>query len=192
MRKPVIFIIIVAVLAIGAITAGVLYQRYLASPRYALQQMVLALKAKDVEKLFNYLDLKEIVKNVAESSAAEELNNAEDKPEKDEWSRFGRQLGRKFARHIFPKLYDSFEKEIQRGVKSYIKDLTNTQILALTAAVATAGIEVQGEEAQVTVYDPKNQRPMRFTMRRFADGGWRVVHLNYKDFKPLLKKEFLG
>jgi hypothetical protein len=192
MRKPVIFIIIVAVLAIGAITAGVLYQRYLASPRYALQQMVLALKAKDVEKLFNYVDLKEIVKNVAESSAAEELNNAEDKPEKDEWSRFGRQLGRKFARHIFPKLYDSFEKEIQRGVKSYIKDLTNTQILALTAAVATAGIEVQGEEAQVTVYDPKNQRPMRFTMRRFADGGWRVVQLNYKDFKPLLKKEFLG
>jgi hypothetical protein len=192
MRKPVIFIIVVAVLAAGAITAGVLYQKYQDSPRYALQQMVLALKAKDMEKLFKYLDLKELFKNVVESSTGE-MNNSPDKPGGDEWTRFSRQLGRKFARQILPKLYDNFEKQIQQAIEAYLQDLTNTQILALTAAVATAKIEVRGEEAQVTVYDPKNKRPLRFNMRRSPESGvWRVVSLNYNDFKYLLKREFFG
>jgi hypothetical protein len=190
MRKPVIFIIVIAVLATGAILAGFLYQRYQDSPRYALQQMVLALKAKDMDKLFKYLDLKEIFQNVLDSSAGE-MNNSPEKPDKDEWARLSRQLGRKFARHIFPKLYDNFEKQIQQAVEAYLKDLTNTQVLALSAAVATAKIETQGDEARVTMHDPKTKRPIRFQMRRSPESGvWRVVSLNYNDFKFLLKKNF--
>jgi hypothetical protein len=34
---------------------------------------------------------------------------------------------------------------------------------------------------------------MRFHMRRSPESGvWRVVSLNYNDFKYLLKKEFFG
>lgn len=191
MRKPVIFIIIIAILAGGAILAGVLYQRYYDSPRYALQQMVLALKAKDMDKLFNYLDTKEIFQNLVDDSAKEN-NNPEDQPD-DEFARFSRQLGRKFARHIFPQLYNNFEKQIKQAIAAHLKDLTHTEVLALSAAVATAKIEVQGEEAQVTVYDPKNQRHMRFQMRRApGNGAWRVVALNYNDFKHLLKKKLFG
>ncbi|MDD2904037.1 MAG: hypothetical protein PHU44_16550 [Syntrophales bacterium] len=190
MRKPVIFAIIIAVLAGGAILGGYLYQQYKNSPRYALQQMVLALQAKDMDKLFNYLDIKEIFQNLAEESTK---SSNELKDQSDEWTNLGRQLGRKFARQIFPKLYDSFETQIKQALVSYLKDLSNTEVLALTAAVATAKIEVQGEEAQVTVYDPKNHRPMRFRMRRAPeDGSWQVVSLNYNDFKHLLKKEFFG
>jgi len=192
MRKPFIFIVIVAVLAAGAITGGILYQKYLDSPRYALQQMVLALKNKDMEKLFKYLDIKAIFNNIIESSTAE-MNEPQDKPGGDEWTRFSRQLGRKFARRIFPKIFDNFEKQIQHAIETFLKDLTNTQILAMTAAVATAKIEVQGEEAQVTGYDPKTKKPLRFQMRRSPESGvWRVVGVNYNDFKPLLKKEIFG
>ena len=191
MRKPVIFIVIVATLAAGAIFARVLYQKYQDSPRYALQQMVLALKTKDMDKLFIHLDLKEIFQNMVESSTGE-MKNPEDKPA-DEWTRFSRQLSRKFARQIFPKLYDNFEKQIHQAIIAYLQDLTNTQILALTAAVTTSKIEVQGEEAMVSVHDPKTQKPMRFSMRRSPDNGvWRVVSLNYNDFKHLLKKEICG
>ena len=194
MRKPVIFALVVAVLAAGAILGGVLYQKYQDSPRYALQQMVLALKTKDMDKLFIHLDLKEIFQNMVESSTSE-MNNSEDKQDKpaDDWTRFSRQLGRKFARQIFPKLYENFEKQIQKAIVAYLKDLTNTQVLALTAAVTTAKIERQGEEAQVTVYDPKSKKPLRFRMRRSPENGvWKVVSLNYNDFKHLLKKEFIG
>jgi hypothetical protein len=101
-------------------------------------------------------------------------------------------MGRRFARQIFPKIYDNFEKQIKAAIEAHLKDLTTTQILAMSAAVATAQIEVQGEEALVTVYDPKNKRPLRFQMRRSPDNGvWRVVSLNYNDFKYLLKKEIL-
>ncbi len=190
MRKPVIFIVIVAALAVSAVLAGVLYQRWHDSPRYALQQMVLSLETRDMEKFFKHLDLKEIFKNFLEDSNRE--TNSGDQGG-DEWTRFSRQLGRKFARQIFPKLYDNFEKQIRGIIKSYLQDLTNTQILALTAAVTTARIEVQGEEAQVIVHDPKTKAPLRFRMRRPPGGGdWRVVALNYEDFKPFLKKEFLG
>ena len=191
MRKPAIIVIIIAVLAGGAILGGYLYQQYRQSPRYALQQMVLALKAKDIDKLFNYLDIKDIFQNLVDASTRES-NQPQDQPT-DDWTRFTRQLGRKFARHIFPKLYDNFQTQIKQTIAAYLKDLTNTQVLALTAAVATANIEVQGDEAQVSVFDPQSQRPMRFTMRRSPENGiWRVVSLNYNDFKFLLKKEFFG
>lgn len=190
MRKPVIFIIIIAALAISAIMAGVLYQRWHDSPRYALQQMVLALKARDMEILFKYADLKAIFNNLLEDSA-KELDA--DNRGMDDWTRFSRQLGRKFARHIFPKLFDNFEKQIRATIKAYLHDLTNAQILALTAAVTTARIEVRGGEALVTIHNPKNGKPVRLRMRRSPeDGAWRVVALNYDDFRHLLKKEFLG
>ncbi|MFZ5453389.1 MAG: hypothetical protein ACOZF2_16140 [Thermodesulfobacteriota bacterium] len=191
MRKPVIFAIIVALLAGSAILGGYLYHQYQQSPRYALQQMVLALKAKDMDKLFNYLDIKEIFQNLVDSST-KASNNPQDQPA-DDWTRFSRQLGRKFARQIFPKLYDNFETQIKQAIAAYLQDLNHTQVLALTAAVATAKIEVQGEEARVTIYDPKNHRPMRFRLRRSPESGaWRVVSLNYNDFKHLLKRELFG
>jgi hypothetical protein len=190
MRKPVIFIVIVAVLAVSAVLGGVIYQKWHNSPRYALQQMVLSLKERNLETFFKHLDLKEIFNNFLEDSTRE--THAKDQGG-DEWTRFSRQLGRKFARHIVPKLYDTFEKQIHGIIKSYLHDLTNPQILALAAAVTTANIEVQGDEAQVTLHDPKTKKPLRFRMRRApGDGDWRIVALTYEDFKPFLKKEFLG
>ena len=94
---------------------------------------------------------------------------------------------------MYPKLFNNFEPQIRQAIGTYLKDLTNTQLLALTAAVTTADIKVQGDEALVTIPDPKHNRTFRFTMRRSAtDGVWQVVALNYNDFKQLLKKEFLG
>jgi hypothetical protein len=152
--------------------------------------MVLSLKERNLETFFKYLDLKEIFNTFLEDASRE--TDSGDRGG-DDWTRFSRHLGRQFARHIFPKLYENFEKQIRGIIKSYLQDLTNTQILALTAAVTTAKIEVQGDEALVTVHDPKTKTPLRFRMRRAAGGGdWRIVSLNYDDFKPFLKKEFLG
>jgi len=190
MRKPVNFIVIVAALVAAAIAGTLLYQSWHDSPRYALQEMVLAIKARDMDKVFNYLDLKEIFNNFLESST--EGLKSDDKGG-DEWSQFSRQMGRKFARKLLPKLFDNFEKQIRQAIEAYLQNLHNTQIMALTAAVTTAGIEVQGGEAQVTIKDPKTKKPLRFRMRRSpGTGAWRVVSVNYYDFKELLKKEFLG
>ncbi len=51
-------------------------------------------------------------------------------------------------------------------MEKYLLNLDNTQILAIAAAATTAQIEVQGEEARVTLVDPKSQEPFHFRMQR--------------------------
>jgi hypothetical protein len=76
-------------------------------------------------------------------------------------------------------------------MEAYLRNLDNSQILALAAAVSVAKIEVQGDEAQVTLVDPKTKDPLRFRMRRPPENGtWRVVAVNYNDLKKLVKREF--
>ena len=54
------WMIVVAIVVLGGAVAGGLYWRWTNSPRYALQQEALALQARDMDKFFNYLDLKAI------------------------------------------------------------------------------------------------------------------------------------
>jgi hypothetical protein len=178
----------VAVIVIGGIIGGGLFWYWQNSPRYALQQMVLALKAKDMPKFFNYLDLKAIFNNLLEASSKDE----EDKNDPgDEWHRLSRQFGRQFARQLLPKLFDALEKQIKAAMESYLDGLDNTQILALGAAVTTAQISVQGEQAQVTLHDPKTGKPLRLQMQRFPqERTWRVVSVNYQDLKDFLGRKF--
>jgi hypothetical protein len=184
-RKPLLLVLAAVILA-GAV-AGALWWRWYTSPRYSLHQMVLALKTGNLNKFFKYVDLKEIVASLAASSS-KDLPPPE--PGGDEWDRFGQQLGRKFAQKFLPKLFQAFDKQARALLESYLRSLDNTQILALAAAVSTARIEVQDDEAEVTVLAPKTKEPLRFTMRRQADTDtWVIVAVNYADLKKFVKRE---
>jgi len=183
--------VILATLILATAVAGGLYWRWYNSPRYALQQMVLALKAKDMDEFFNYVDLKEIFVNSLEG-LDQDLRSQEKKEEgADDWTKLSRQLGRKFARQLLPKLFDGFEKQIRGGIEAYLLDLDNSQLLALATAVTLAKIEVQGDEAQVTIKDPKTGDSLGFKMRRQTDDlVWRIFSVNYENLKNIIKKEF--
>ncbi len=184
---------LMATLILATAVAGGLYWRWYNSPRYALQQMVLSLKTKDMDDFFNYLDLKETFVNSLED-LDQDLRSQENQGEgADDWTRLSRQFGRKFARQLLPKLFESFEKQIRGGIEAYLLDLDNSQLLALATAVTLAKIEVQGDEAQVTIKDPKTGDFLRFKMRRQTeDLLWRIFSVNYQDLKKIIKKEFQG
>jgi hypothetical protein len=183
-------VIVLAVLVMAAILAGGLYWRWINSPRYALQQMVLSLKTKDMPNFFKSLDLKEIFNNLVQSSTKDlESQNGE---EMDEWSRLTQSLGQKFARRLLPKLFEVFEKQIRDAIETYLLNLDNSQILGLTALITLAKIEVKDEEARVTLHDPKTGDPLRFKMRHYPDRTWRIVKVNYQDLKKFMKREFHG
>lgn len=188
MRRRTLLIIVIAVV-LGSALAGGAYWRWTNSPRFALQRMALALKTKNMSEFFKYLDLKAILNNFIEQSSQE---SEEPKGSKeDEWNRTSRQLGRKFARMFLPKLFDNFEKEIKGVMEKYLSNLDNKQILGIVAAATTAQIEVQGEEAKVTLVDPKSQKPFRFQMLRQPETGtWQIVSINYQDLKYFAKREF--
>jgi hypothetical protein len=181
--------LIVAVVVLVAALGGGLYWHWANSPRYALQQMALALKTRDMKKFFSYLDLKSIVNNFIESTD-QELAKPQGKNE-DEWTRLSRQMGRKFARFLLPKLFESFQNDIKAALERQLSSLDNTKILAIAAAATTARIDVQGEQAQVTLVDPKTKEPFRFRMQRQPQTGiWQIVSVNYQDLKKFAKREF--
>lgn len=182
-------LILITAVILGAVLAGGLYWRWATSPRYALQQMALALETRDMPKFFNYLDLKAILNNFLDS-ADQDLEKPPGKNE-DELTRKSREMGRKFARMFLPKLFDSFAKGIRGVMEKQLLALDQTKILAIAAAATTARIEVQGEEAQVTLVDPKSKEPLRFQMLRQPQTGiWQIVSVNYQDLRKFAKREF--
>ena len=92
-----------AIVVLGGAVAGGLYWRWANSPRYALQQAALALQARDMDKFFNYIDLKEILSTFVET-CGKDLETSADQPA-DEWNKVCRQLGSRFANVLLPK-YD--------------------------------------------------------------------------------------
>jgi hypothetical protein len=183
------WIIIVAIVILGGAVAGGLYWRWANSPRYALQQAALALQARDMNKFFNYVNFKEILNNLIESSS-KDLNNPED-DSADEWTKFTRQLGRKFAHLFLPKLFEAFEAQIRGVVERFLLNLDYSKIVIIAAAVTVAQIDQQGDEAVVTMTDPKTRDTFQFNMQRQPNHGtWQIVSVNYDDLKRFSKREF--
>jgi hypothetical protein len=185
-------IIAVAVVVVSAAVAGGLYWHWVNSPRYALQQMALALEARDMDNFFKYVDLKEIFNNYAEASSQETKNRQEGEDDKtDDWTRLTRRLGRNFAHLFLPKLFESFEPQIRGLMEQYLRHLNHSQILGIAAAATVAHIDTRGDEALVTLTDPKTKEQFRFQMRRQPNQGlWQIVSVNYDDLKKFCKREF--
>jgi hypothetical protein len=182
-------IIAAALLVLGGALGGGLYWRWVNSPRYALQQAALALQARNMDKFFIYVNLKEIFNSFVEASS-KDLETPADQPA-DDWTRFSRRLGRKFAHLFLPKLFESFETQIRGAMEHYLLNLDTSQILGIAAAVTVAQIDTQGDEARVTLTDPKSKETLRFEMRRQPQQGlWQIVSVNYEDLKRFCKREF--
>ncbi len=189
MRRQVWVIILMVLLLAGAVAGG-MYWRWYTSPRYSLHQMVLALRAKDMDRLFNYLDLKAIFRNLVEAGSKQWLEPED--PEEDEWTRWSRRMGRKLALKIAPRVFDQFQEQIKGLAKQYLEDLDNSQILGLAAAVSLARIDQTGEEAIVTFHDPRSGDDLHLTMRRDPlTHTWVVVAVSYDDLKKLFRNEIL-
>jgi hypothetical protein len=185
-RKTWIIVLVLLVLA-GAL-GGSFYWRWLNSPRYALQQAALALEARNMDKFFKYVNLKEILNNILESSSQEQENPA--KQPTDDWTKYSRRLSRKFAHLFMPKLFDAFQSQIRDLVAHYLLKLDQSQILAIAAAVTVARIDTQGDEAAVTLTNPKTKETLHFKMRRQPNQGvWQIVSVNYQDLKKYYRRE---
>lgn len=189
MRRS-LFLVIGAVLILGVLATGVFYYLERTSPRWALLQMAGAIKARNYEKFHHYLDLKSIVSHLVQETG-QDLIPREDQNQ-DPLNRLGKNLARKFAQHLVPRLFEQFDQELRQVINKYLDTLTNKEILALEAAAALAEVSRRGEEAQVTIRVPQEDLRLRLTMsRNYPDRGWRVVAINYQDLKKFLKKELL-
>jgi hypothetical protein len=188
MRSRKTLIISLAVFICAGVVGGLAYRYWLNSPRYALQQMALSLETKNMDKFFNYLDLQAIFNEFLEAASNEK--NPQEKKATNDWDQLTRSVGRKFARQFLPKLFTAFEAQIRGTMEHYLLNLDQKQILGVAAAATVAKIEQQGDDARVTLTEPKSKEPLRFQMHRRAQGGhWQIVAVDYQDLKKFYRRE---
>ena len=188
MRRRTLLICVIAGILMVVLGGG-LYRSWIASPRYALQRMALALKTRNMDQLFKYVNIKAIANNLAESA----LPKSEDDKggAQDPWDRQSREMGRHLARLVLSNLSGALEKQCRQVMEKYLLNLDNTQILAIAAAATTAQIEVQGDDARVTLMDPKSHESFHFQMQRQPKSGtWQIVAVDYQDLRKFVKREF--
>lgn len=185
-RSPLIFISVA--LLLGIAVSGVFYYRYRQSPRFALQSLVASLTSRNYELFYERVDLPSIMSHLMAETGKDLI--PPELPLGDFLSQFGWKMGGKVARHLIPRLFESFDKELRKLVNQYLNTLTTQELAVLNAAVAQADIRLQGEEAQVVLKFPKDNCRLRLTMAwNASQRRWRVVAVNYEDLKHLVKKE---
>lgn len=185
-RSPLVFII--AALFLGIVVAGGFYYHYRQSPRFALQQMMNSLMQRNYKEFYTYLELKSILNHLMQETGKDLVSPL--LPPGDYLSQLGLRMGSKLTQNLLPRVIETFEKDLHSLTNKYLDTLTTENLQALEAAVNTAGIKWQGEEALVTLKFPKRNGQLLLTMsRNFPNRSWRVVSVNYEDLKQALKKE---
>jgi hypothetical protein len=187
--------LLVLVVVIGAGFTVYYFSYWRESPRYALWKMVRAIQANDTKTLFQYIDLQAITDNLVEKSSRDVDSLLEKKglgatPQEDDVSRLVRSLSKKFARFIAPKILTSLEPQIKAGLETYLAELNTMQKAALSAIPSQAQIQQDDGVADVTIVDPLNNKTYHFRMAKLEDNDhWRIVEVNYEDFKTFIEKK---
>jgi hypothetical protein len=76
-------------------------------------------------------------------------------------------------------------------LERYLLNLDSSKIVIIAAAATVAQIDSQGDDALVTLTDPKTRDTFQFNMRRQPNQGiWQIVSVNYDDLKRFSKREF--
>ncbi len=188
MRRLLIFMS--TVLLLGIAVAGVFFFYYRNSPRYALQQMVTALMRRNYDKFYSALDMPSILGSLMQDTGRD-LIPPELIPKNNLLGQFGLKMGSRFAGHLAPQLYATFEQEAHKFINRYLDTLTTKDLVALEGAVALAKIDKTEDVAQVTLRYPKDG-DLHLTMSRNPENqSWQVISVSYEDIKELVKKNLL-
>lgn len=186
---------VVLVIAVGLGVGLYLgYQTYWRqTPRHALWQIVRAIQSNDTQTLFKFVDLPSVVGSLVDQSAGDLdawlLPKALELPD-DQLTRLGRQLTKKFAKFLAPKLVVALEPQIKTAVEKYLAELNAAEKAALATVPAQAKIRQEDGSAWVTLTEPNGGQSLRFRMvKPEAETQWRIVEVNYQDLRRLLDRQ---
>jgi DUF2939 family protein len=169
--------ILLIVLAGGAFW-GTLH--ILDSPRWALYQIGTAINDHNPRLFLAYVDVDTIVRGQKDTIV--ELVVPRDKNDQKT-----RNMVRGLVGAFMEPLSDQVKIKIIKAIEDTERnDLPTSWTLAVAAQVVT-----NQDYALVVLSDPESKRRLRLGMQRKNDGPWRVVNLNSRDLK-LLVKEYLG
>ena len=75
-------------------------------------------------------------------------------------------------------------------MEKYLAELNTMEKAALSAIPSQAQIQQDDGVADVTIVDPINNKTYRFRMAKLEDTDhWRIVEINYEDFRTFIEKK---
>jgi hypothetical protein len=201
MRRKIVILGLIILILMGAGIGGYFYF-WQESPRHTLLQMVRAIQTRNMNKFYDIVDIKTIINNLAEKGSQDQeflgeisgylgLDNKSLSPD-DELTKWGLNLGKKFAGYLLPKLIGALEPQIKEQIGKYLLELNTQESVALTAVVTHAQIEENDGTAKVTLTHPKTGQPLNFIMVQDPNSHkWRVVEISYQDLKSIIKYKLI-
>lgn len=165
----------IAVLLALAVAAGLVTNYLLSSPTYALYQIGRAIHTRDPHLFLHHVDLEGIYTN-----------------QKDELVDMFMGKDQKQAattiKGLLAAMASQVTDQIRQQVVAYIQDPERENLPSAWALVAASDVTRNGDYALVVTQDPRGKQRLRYAMRRHGEGPWRVVEVDPRDLKRILKQ----
>lgn len=159
---------------VGLLGLGALGWLYAAStPRYALYQLGVAIRERNVAAAERYFDVERIADTATDVIVADYL--ARQPAPTSDAETAGRQLAAGIAKHrVRPQVVTRVRAEIRRSVeRAGIQPTALALPVGAVAVFRAFEVASAGPDVWVTFRDPA-QGPVRFRMSRQADRGWQI------------------
>jgi len=169
--------ILLAALAVGGFLVT---QHYLRSPYWSLYQIGKAIHNHDSRLFLAYVDLGRVIAS-QKDAIVEMIFPAQDKHQQ-----------RDVVKQILSAFMAPITEQVRDRVVRAIEDQERDNLPSSWTLVALGSVAVEGEQAQVVLTDPVNDRRLRLGMQRSPEGHWRVVEANTQDLKALAEKYLLA
>ncbi len=166
--------VLLAALASGAfwVTHG-----FLTGPRYALYQIGKAINDHEPRLFLAYVDIERILKGQKDAI----VDMVAPKGQRDDETR---DLVRGLVGAFMAPLSDQVTFKVVQAIKDPDREnLPSSWTLALAARVTT-----NNDYALVGLSDPQKGRRLRLGMHKAPNGPWRVVDIDSRDLKALVKE----
>ncbi len=168
--------ILLAALATGGFLVT---QHYLRSPYWSLYQIGKAVHNHDSRLFLAYVDLGRVIAS-QKDAIVEMIFPAEEKHQQ-----------RDVVKQILSAFMAPITEQVRDRVVRAIEDKERDNLPSSWTLVALGSVTVDGDQAQVVLSDPVNDRRLRLGMQRSPEGYWRVVEANTQDLKALAEKYLL-
>jgi hypothetical protein len=180
-NRTILIGILIIILAFGA---GWFWRWVQGTPQYALYQIGVGLKNRNLNTSLAYVDVESILDQQLSGIISNLLSSL---TASDSLTKITGPLG-EIKIKLTPQGNKSLSQQAIRQLQTYLENPKNPTLPSALMLLTLADFKVKGNYALVTITKDKDQ--LRMGMQK-QEGLWRVKDLNPEDTQRLIKKYFL-
>ena len=173
--KLLIVLLIVLGVILVAVVGAFMYAK--STPQYSLYKMDQAVKSKDYETFSKYFNVDAVIDDLLDKALeASKQEIAKTYPSGSQESEVAQKYAKDLLDKLAPQMKKQAKEEIKKQVESgkFIEDYSQPNIIN---AFTNTKVKMEGNDAVVTVTDPKTKNSVSFRMRKKAS-YWEIYKID--------------